>query len=106
MTLSRIEGSVDPESILKLFIIKPKDNHAEHIANAIVLRKGELRKWLILSPAEKHQGASGTSRGEDREIKAIGNVRNSKWQRLTGPNSESTNLIGGERIDTFEQHWS
>ena len=82
---SWIERPIHAIAILNILVVKAKNYHRPHIADAVVLRKGNLDPRLGSALVEQHQGTRSRAARIHREVGAAGHHCGAKGNWLAGP---------------------
>ena len=93
MPVPRARGTIHSEAVFQIFKFQILHEHRPHMAQSVVLRKGNFRDWLLLIWLEEHQRATSRIGAEDGKIHTAGHMTHAERQQVTATHAEVANLL-------------
>ncbi len=101
MTGLRIPGAVEAIAVLQRFDVEIEDDHAVDIADAELVRKGNLDLGFGRILVEEHKGARCGMARIDREVHASGREGCAEGKWLAGPQFVPLVFVGRENVNAL-----
>jgi hypothetical protein len=85
--IGRAVGAIHAIAVFEVLVVEIEHSHRVDVADAELLRKGKLCKWLASALLEEHERARCSMPRIDGEIDASGHERRAERKRASGPDA-------------------